>query len=230
MRGLGEILFGALAVAGSAEAGPWAQAPGGIYSRGVVSSEQLDGEDGWRGDIYGEYGLPGRFTLTGKVESVRYDGGTSDADAYRVSVRHQLWSGAKGWAFGVEGAAIHGNALAGIYGCQGWGGEVRLSAGRSGTTRKGRNYYLFADAAWIRQEGGCDRQRIELGYGSDLGEHFFTTQQVWLEYGRRSADSIKTETQFGYHFPLADLSLGYREELGGEFDEQAILIAVTVRR
>ena len=230
MRGLGGILFGALAVSGTAEAGPWAQAPGGIYARSVFSAERLDGEDGWRGDVYGEYGLPGRFTLTGKLESVRYDSGVSDADAYRVSVRRQLWSGAKGWAIGAEAAAIHGTALAGVFGCQGWGGEARLSAGRSGTTRRGHDYYLFADAAWIRQEGGCDRQRFEFGYGIDLGEHVFTAQQVWLEYGRMSADSVKSETQLGYHFPLADLSVGYREELGGEFDEQAVLIAVTVRR
>lgn len=52
----------------------------------------------------------------------------------------------------------------------------------------------------------------------------------WLEYGSQSADSIKTETQIGYHFPAADVSIGYREEFGGEFDEQAVLLAVTVRR
>ena len=96
--------------------------------------------------------------------------------------------------------------------------------------RKGRNYYLFADAAWVHQEGGCDRQRFEFGYGADLGGNFFTTEQVWLETGRQSAESIKTETQFGYHFPLADVSVGYREEFGGAFDEQAILLAVTLRR
>ncbi|MCA8891077.1 MAG: hypothetical protein KDA56_04510 [Hyphomonas sp.] len=42
--------------------------------------------------------------------------------------------------------------------------------------------------------------------------------------------ALPCETQLGYHFPLADVSIGYREELGGEFDEQAILLAVTVRR
>ncbi len=105
MRGLGGILFGALIASGTAEAGPWAQAPGGIYARAMVSAERLDGEDGWR--------------LTGKVESVRYDGGTADTDAYRVSARRQLWSSGNGWAVGAEAAVIHGSTLAGIYGCQG---------------------------------------------------------------------------------------------------------------
>jgi len=229
MRGLGGILFGALIASGTAEAGPWAQAPGGTYARAMVSAERLDGEDGWRGDVYGEYGLIRNWTLTGKMESVRYDGGTADTDAYRVSARRQLWSSGNGWAVGAEAAVIHGSTLAGIYGCQGWGGEARASLGRSGV-RKGRDYYFFADAAWVNQEGGCNRQRLELGYGSDLGGKFFMTEQVWLENGQQSADSLKTESQIGYHFPLADVSLGYREEFGGAFDEQAVLLAVTVRR
>ena len=229
MRGLWGLLLGACAVPGLAEAGPWAQAPGGAYVRGIASSEQLDGEDGWRADLYGEYGLADKWTLTGKLESVRYDGGTADADAYRLSVRHQFWNSVDGWAAGIEAGAVRGNALAGIYGCNGWGGELRLSAGRSGVWRE-KDYYFFADAVWLTQEGGCDRQRIELGYGTDLGGNFFTTQQVWLEHGKQSADSLKTEAQLGYHFPLADVALGYREELGGEFDEQAILLAVTLRR
>jgi hypothetical protein len=229
MRGLRGICLGALAMAGSAEAGPWAQLRGDIYTRANVSAERLDGEDGWRGDLYGEYGLGGGWMVTGKAESVRYDGGTQDSDAYRLSARRQLWSNDKGWAIGAEGAVLHGTTLAGVFGCEGLGGEARLSAGRSGV-HKDRNYYFFADAAWIHQEGGCDRQRFEFGYGTGLGGNFFTTEQVWLEYGSRSADSIKTETQLGYHFPLADVSMGYREEFGGEFDEQAILLAVTVRR
>ena len=176
----------ALAVAGSAEAGPWAQRQGDIYARVNLSAERLDGEDGRRADLYGEYGLGGGWMVTGKAESVRYYGGTQDRDAY---------------------ASPHGTTLAGVFGCQGAGGEARVSAGRSGVC-KTRNYYLFADAAWIHQEGGCDRQRFEFGYGSDLGGNFFTTEQVWLEYGRQSANSIKTETQIGYHFPAADVSVG----------------------
>ena len=66
MRGLRGICLGALAMAGSAEAGPWAQLQGDIYARANVSAERLDGEDGWRGDLYGEYGLGGGWRQKGK--------------------------------------------------------------------------------------------------------------------------------------------------------------------
>ena len=230
MRGLGGLLFGMLAVSGTAEAGPWTQAPGGIYARGIISSERLDGEDGWRGDLYGEYGLTSHWTVTGKVESVRYEyGGVSDRDAYRLSVRRQLWSNEAGWVAGAEAGLIHGSAVAGVYGCEGWGSELRASVGRSGTYRE-RDYYLFGGFAQINQENGCSRQRLEFGYGADIGGHFFTSQQLWLEQGNQSARSIKSDTQLGYHFPLVDVALGFREEYGGEFDEQAWLLAFTVRR
>ena len=108
MRGLRGICLSALAIAGSAEAGPWTQLQGDIYARANVSAERLDGEDGWRGDLYGEYGLGGGWMVNGKAESVRYDGGTQDSDAYRISARRQLWSNDKGWAIGAEDAVLHG--------------------------------------------------------------------------------------------------------------------------
>ena len=107
MRGLRGICLSAIAIAGSAEAGPWTQLQGDIYARANVSAERLDGEDGWRGDLYGEYGLGGGWMVNGKAESVRYDGGTQDSDAYRISARRQLWSNDKGWAIGAEGAVLY---------------------------------------------------------------------------------------------------------------------------
>ncbi len=62
---------------------------------------------------------------------------------------------------------MRGTTLAGVFGCDGYGGEARASVGRSGVY-KARNYYFFADAACIHQEGGCDRLRFEFGYGTDL--------------------------------------------------------------
>jgi hypothetical protein len=41
---------------------------------------------------------------------------------------------------------------------------------------------------------------------------------------------IKIENQLGVHFYKVDVSPGYREELGGQFDEPAVLIAVVARR
>ena len=172
----------------------------------------------------------GPWTLTGKAQAVRYDGGgVSDRDALRASLRRQLWSSKSGWALGAELGAVHGSAVAGVAGCDGWGGEARASVGRSGVYRD-RSFYVFADAAHIAHEDGCTRNRFEAGYGADLSEHWFSEQQVWLEQGNQTADSAKLETRVGYHFKLADLSVGYRKEFGGDFTEQAWLVSLTVRR
>ena len=96
--------------------------------------------------------------------------------------------------------------------------------------KTGRKFYAVADAAYIRQEDGCERVRAEIGYVSDLTERVFLAQQLWVEEGNQSASSIKIENQLGVHFDKVDVSLGYSEELGGQFDEHAVLIAVLARR
>ncbi|MEZ5998211.1 MAG: hypothetical protein R3B98_05920 [Hyphomonas sp.] len=220
----------AASAAGAAEAGPWAQSPGHIYARAVASSERLNQSDGWRGDLYAEYGIKAHWSLSAKMEAVRYEGrGYADRESYRIGLRRQLWTNRSGWSLGAELAAVNGSAVAGLRGCEGWGGEVRLSAGRS-WLRRNRPAHFFADVASISQEDGCERQRLDLGYGTDLSERVFTTQQLWIENGNLTADSVKMDSQVGYHFRAFDLSLGYRQELGGAFDEQAYLVALTVRR
>ena len=231
MRGWGFILVGLICVSGQAGAAPWTQEPGGWYARALVANEKLDDADGFRTDLYGEVGLPGRFSLTAKHEAVTYEGlGTAfDRESYRFSVRREFVKTKTGWALGAETGAIHGNVVAGIFDCRGWGGEGRLSLGKTGE-RKGRPFYLFSDLVYIQHEDGCIRQRAEFGYGADLGQRVFTVQQAWVEQGNRTADSIKLESRIGYHFPVADLSVGYREEIKGAFQESALLFAVTARR
>lgn len=80
------------------------------------------------------------------------------------------------------------------------------------------------------QEDGCERTRIETGYGQDLTERIFIGQQLWYEEGNQSACSVKTETQCGVHFQKFDLSFGYRQEIGGVFEESAVLVALVARR
>jgi len=228
MRGafVGLILFGCYSEV--AHAGPWAQTQGGWYARAVYTKETLDGADGQRGDLYGEYGLFPEWTLTAKVETVAYDDtGAFDRDSYRASIRHQFWAH-KGWAAGVEAGPVYGSTITSLIGCEALGFEGRVSAGYSGH-RKEKPFYTFLDAAYIQHEDGCHRQRIEVGYGADIGANLFISQQLWVERGNQSASSDKYESQIGYHFPLFDLSVGYREEFGSDFDEEAILLALTVR-
>lgn len=229
MRGLGVILTGAFCVSGPALAGPWAQGQGDWYAQAVITDEQLDGVDGNRVELYGEYGFAPSWMVTAKSEAVAYDLGSQfGKESWRLTVRRQLLS-VKGWAVGVEAGAVYGNSVAGVFGCDKWGGEVRLSGGLSGV-RGGRDFYVFADAATIRHEDGCTRHRAEFGYGVDLWREVFIGQQLWIERGNHTADSNKYETQLGYHFPWADMALGYREEFAGDFDERAVLLALTLRR
>ncbi len=222
-------LAGFMAVPSVAYAGPWAQEPGGYYGRTLVAREVLDGGDAWRGDVYAERGLTETLTLMAKAEVVRFDqAGAQDQDAFRIAVRKQVFK-KKGFAGAVEFGAVHGAVGTGARICESLGAEARASLGFSGTTTKGRQWYAFSDVAAIEHEGGCQRQRVELGYGADISAKLFIGQQVWLERGNFSADSIKTESSFGYHADWGDVSVGYRAEHGGQFEEQSYLIAITVR-
>jgi hypothetical protein len=230
MKGLWLVALGAAYACGPAGAGPWTRDEGGFYLRGLVSTETLDGLGGTRADAYGEYGLTDRWTLTGKTEAVFYEDsiGEIDRQSYRVSLRRQLWAH-KGFAFGAEAAAVYGSAIAGTFGCDEWGGEARLSGGYSGV-RKSLGFYLFSDVAMISHQDGCVRRRAEFGYGADISDWIFVTQQVWLERSNDSADSNKFESQVGYHLGHLDISVGYREEFGGAYEENAYLVALTTRR
>ena len=225
------IVIGMVCLAPQAQAAPWSQSPGGWYTRALISNEQLGEAEGLRTDLYGEIGLPGRRTLTAKHEAVRYEGAAPafDRESYRFTLRQEFMRTQNGWSMGGEVGAVHGNTVAGILECRGWGGEARMSLGKTGK-RQGRPFYLFSDLVHIQHEDGCLRQRVEMGYGADWGRNFFSIQQAWVEQGNRTADSVKLESRIGYRFPVADFSIGYREEIKGAFEESALLIAITARR
>ena len=63
-----------------------------------------------------------------------------------------------------------------------------------------------------------------------MTNHILIGQQLWFEEGERSGRSVKTETQLGVHLGRFAVSLGYRDEIGGAFEENAVLIAVIARR
>jgi hypothetical protein len=109
---------------------------------------------------------------------------------------------------GAGSGPICGSTVTGLYGCEGFGFETRRGLGYSGADKTGRKFYAFADAAYFREEDGCERVRAETGYGSDLSERVFLTQQLWFEEGNQSASFIKIENQLGVHFDKVDVSVG----------------------
>lgn len=231
MRGLQTYLLAGASLAGTAEAAPWVREEGGWYSRALVAQDRLDGADGWRTDFYGEYGLTPKLTITGKSERVSFPGAADfNRDSYRVTVRRELFSYG-GWVAGAEAGAVYGSTVTGVVrACDGSGFETRLGAGWSGVSLEGRGRYAFADIARIVQQDGCERNRIEIGHGQDLTERIFISQQLWLEDGNHSARSVKTDAQLGVRMNGMEISLGYREEIGGLYDERAVLVAVVARR
>tara|TARA_R110000787_G_scaffold8359_4_gene27899 strand:+ start:547 stop:747 length:201 start_codon:yes stop_codon:yes gene_type:complete len=65
---------------------------------------------------------------------------------------------------------------------------------------------------------------------SDRSDRIFVTKQVLLERSSESPDSNRFESEVGYYFGLFDVSIGYREEFGGAYEESAYLTALTTRR
>ena len=214
---------------GAAEAGPWVREKGDGYLQAAILGQIIDGETAIRSELYGEYGLSTKWTVNAQVEGVKFtqlDG--FDQFAYRCTGRRQLWQ--KGiWKVAFEGGLVGGEAIGGtIGGCDTIGGEARLSFGGGGRTEKGRDWFAFIDGA-IREHGNCRRQRIEAGVGREVVKNWFTVSKVFLEEGSGDARSIKVETALSRRFGQTDLSLGYRQELGGRFRENGIILSVERR-
>ncbi|MBY9068359.1 hypothetical protein K1X12_15770 [Hyphomonas sp. WL0036] len=234
MRGIISVITVGATASGIAEAAPWVQEDGGWYARGLVARDSLNGVEGWRADLYGEYGLTSKTTLTLKNEAVKYaDAPAFDQENWRLTARRTFGS-YKGWTAGAEvgvfhGATLNGSAASGLIFCEGAGFETRLGGGWSGYYRE-KAFYIFSDVAHLSQGDQCGRTRIEMGYGQDLTDRIFIGQQIWFEESKISDRSVKTETQLGVHFRSFDLSLGYREEIGGAFNENAVLVAVVMKR
>ena len=223
------LYLAVLSFSGAAEAGPWTREKGKGYTQAAVLAQRIDGQTAVRGELYGEYGVTSKWTLNGQLEGVTFtelDG--FDQFAYRLTGRRQLWQQGI-WKFAFEGGLVGGEAIGGtIGGCDTIGGEARLSFGGGGRTEKGRDWFAFIDGV-IREHGNCRRQRIEAGYGREIVKNWFTTSKVFFEEGTDDARSVKVETVLSRRFGKTDLSLGYRQELGGRFQESGIIFSLERR-
>lgn len=218
-----------LAWCGTAQAGPWVRAKGEAYVQTAVLVQRINRADAVRGELYGEYGLSAKWTLTAQLEGVTFPDRTGfDQGAYRATLRRQVWR--RGiWRAAVEGGVVGGQAIGGtIGGCDEPGGEARVSFGGGGLTKKRRNWFVFVDGA-IREHGSCRRQRVEAGIGREVARNWFTTNKVYFEEGSGSARSLKIESVISRRFGKTDLSVGYRQELGGRFQEVGFIFSIERR-
>lgn len=218
----------ATALCRPAEAGPWARASGEGYGRVAVAGERVSGLDAMRFDGYAEYGLNDQWTLTLKAEQVRFqDNEDFTAEGFRATVRRGLYKRGPLIVAGEIGA-VHGAAIGGVRGCDRLGGEFRLTTGMSGGW-SGSDWYIFADAATRLHAEGCWRDRLEFGGAQEIVPNLFLTNQFWFERGSKSARSDKVETGLLWRLDEIDLSVAWREELSGRFEESGLVVALASR-
>jgi len=212
-----------------AEAGPWTRQKGAGYTQAAILGQNIDGVGAVRGELYGEYGVTSKWTLNAQLEGVTFpELAGFDQFAYRFTGRRQIWK--KGiWRAAIEGGVVGGEAIGGtLGGCDTVGGEARLSFGGGGRTEKGGDWFTFLDGA-IREHGNCRRQRIEAGYGRKIVGNWFTVNKVFLENGTDDAGSAKFETVLSRRFGKLELGLGYRQEFGGRFRENSLILSLERR-
>jgi len=210
-----------------ASAAPWVQSDGDFYTRIAIASEEIEGLQAYRGDIYGEYGLTDRWTLTGKVEAIAYeDADDFNAQGWRATLRRNVFK--RGAFIGsVEFGALQGAAIGGSNGCETLGAEMRGGMAWSGKVRK-IDTFVFAEVVGRLHED-CRRERFEFGLGQRMTKNIWTISQVWIERGTQNAESDKLQSELLWKGESYDLSIGYRQENGRQFDEQGIFVALAKR-
>lgn len=228
LRGTTLIILSFL-ISGLADAGPWVREKRSGYWQSAVLAQKIEGEAAVRGELYGEYGVTSKWTLTAQLEGVTFPALSGfDAGAYRLTGRRQFWR--KGvWRAAFEGGVVGGAAIGGtLDGCDTVGAEARLSLGGGGRTKKERDWFTFVDVA-IREHGNCRRQRIEAGYGREVTKNWLTINKVYLEEGSGDARSVKIESVLMRRIGKLGISLGYRREVGGRFREDGLILSLERR-
>ncbi|MEL7545643.1 MAG: hypothetical protein AAGJ84_03260 [Pseudomonadota bacterium] len=209
----------------SAHASPWAQEEGGLYARVAWADETIDSIAADRTDIYAELGLGDGYTVTGKIERVDYaEADRFDTTAWRTTLRRQVFR-RSGFVGSVEFGALQGAAIGGRMGCDRLGMEGRVSVGWSGELRNTQSF-SFVEVA-TRQHEACYRNRIEFGLGRKAMDELWLVTQVWLERGDKDALSNKTQTDLVWTGGQVDLTLSYREEFSGAFEERGVVISLS---
>ncbi|MEM7766227.1 MAG: hypothetical protein AAF253_01920 [Pseudomonadota bacterium] len=229
MKGLWIGFTAVTVTAQGAQAAPWLRGDGEGYGRVAAAGERVEGIDAQRYDAYGEYGLGEKWTVTAKAELVTFPGNTDfNAEGYRATLRRELF-GRGAFVLSAEAGAVYGEAIGGANtGCDTLGGEARLGAGASGEMR-GAAWYGYVDVAYREHGQGCQRERVELGFGQEVAPNVYVVSQAFLERGTDDARSDKIETGILYRQGHVDWSLSYRQETSGRFEEEGIIASVAVR-
>ena len=210
-----------------AAAAPWIQDEGSLYTRLSLADETVEGLAGARSDAYLEYGLTPKVTVSFKAERIRYDRASDfNSDGWRATVRRPIATiGSFVWS--AELGALQGAAIGGRNGCDALGVEARSGVSWSGVWRE-REAFAFGEVA-LRSYEACRRERFEAGFGQQATDRVWSITQVWLERGSPNAQSYKVQCELLWRADVADFSIGYRQEVGGVFQEESVFLAIARR-
>ena len=149
-----------------------------------------------------------------------------DSEGWRITARRKLW--AKGnFTTSAELGALKGAALGGFRGCESLGVEAAAAAGYGGKLLTG-DVYAGLTLARREHEDDCYHNRLELVLGYSPDGKWFWTGQIWSERGDTDK-SDKVEIMRMRRFKQAELGVGLRREVSGEFDETALVFALAFR-
>lgn len=227
---MGRRIFLFLIISGlflpAARAAIWSEGEGQLYVRAVFSNQSLNGVQANRSEIYTEYGLGAEWTLIGKAARLEFE----DIPSQRLN--------GKGWALSLQRSIdlpagfitsghlglIEGKALTSTRGIAVTGG---LGAGWSGKLR-GRATFLTVSAEH-RFHRDHIRSVYMVGQGGHLIGDIWTLNTLFYESGGSLSTSFKTQSELVWHRHNMELALGFREELGGAFQQSELYIAMSVR-
>ena len=206
-----------------AEAAPWVHEEGALYTRAALVKETVEGLNGFRGDVYLEYGWSEDWTVSLKGEAVRYSGVDGfDSQGWRATARRLFYDSDRIRISG-ETSLLQGSAIGGRNGCDRLGAEARM--GISWSSRPQRNPFFAYVEGVGRFQGACQRQRLEAAYGYEAFPSIWTVSQVWIERGATDAKSDKVQTEIVWERKNFHLSFGIRREIGNAFHEEGVLVA-----
>lgn len=207
-----------------ASAAPWVRADAEIFARWAVARERVETLDAWRSDLYVEYGLNGDWTISGKFEGVAYDEAADfNSEGWRATARRRLFQHGN-IVSSAEFGALKGAAIGGANGCETLGLELRSGLAWSGRLGKVETF-AFGEVAG-RFHDGCRRERYEFGFGQKMTQNIWVVSQAFVERGDQNARSDKIQTELLWKSGRLETSLGYRQEVGGRFQEESIFVAV----
>ena len=162
------------------------------------------------------------------MESVQFpDAADFDAREGRLVFQRRLLDH-QGLVIAAGGGAVYGAAIGGVVGCDTAGAEARTSIGATGSSLK-RDWYASLDVSGRWHSDGCERHKLDLVTGFEVGRNTIFSPQIYIEQSNRGADSLAVQLEWIYQGSVFDLTFGYKYEDGDLFEQQATIFGISKR-